>query len=249
MSSTQDIGLTTEGTDCKSASAGKSMMRRKYIKTILLIFISLIFALIIFMSSCTRCKHIVLDRQSDGKDILVSSSFNPTEYVYPYKIDSVRIALVKLFGLYAGATFQNLTLKESNKSVVGVYTRDTLFSLENFRPIISLKAYSSKVYFDEKNKPLSYQPDAYIIELKELDTNKTLVSVKVKDAKVFIGKAVFPTWCIHSWDRAYIYQKVLPTTVEEYEILLLIGKWLKVENMPSLIIPNPIIIKHRHRLR
>jgi hypothetical protein len=49
--------------------------------------------------------------------------------------------------------------------------------------------------------------------------------------------------------RQYKYESVSTTTVEEYEILLMIGKALGAQGMPELKIPEKIILPFPNRYK
>ena len=65
--------------------------------------------------------------------------------------------------------------------------------------------------------------------------------MNVVNPKVCTGTTLLPT--LSFMQRAWTYKAVPATTVEEYEILLMIGKELNEENMPELKIPPKVIIR------
>jgi len=90
-----------------------------------------------------------------------------------------------------------------------------------------------QVYFKD-GQPLIYFADFHI-HLTVIDPRKTRVEIYTYDSIVNTGVRGPNT--VHG--RSFIYVKVKPTTVEEYQILLRIGEKLGTKNMPLLVTPGP----------
>ncbi|NTW33502.1 MAG: hypothetical protein HGB12_12925, partial [Bacteroidetes bacterium] len=97
----------------------------------------------------------------------------------------------------------------------------------------------SKVYFNKKNEPHIYH-GTYQIHLEKLSDKQTRVSIIVSDSGIIYGTKlpVLPNMI-----RVNKLKAMPPTTVEEYEILQIIGRGLGVKDMPSIKIPNKIIVQ------
>jgi hypothetical protein len=89
----------------------------------------------------------------------------------------------------------------------------------------------SKVYF-RGGEPLQYISNFHL-RLTPLGAKKTRVRVEARDCEVIAGLSPIG---VHG--PANIYVSVYPTTIEEYEILLRIGKELAVNDMPLLRLPK-----------
>jgi hypothetical protein len=88
----------------------------------------------------------------------------------------------------------------------------------------------SNVYLKD-GQQLTYYAD-FQIHLTSISPDQTRVEIKTFDSHVLAGTE----W--HPFAVAGIYLVVEPTSVEEYEILLDIGKQLDVLDMPTLIFPD-----------
>jgi hypothetical protein len=80
------------------------------------------------------------------------------------------------------------------------------------------------------NVPLAYKAE-FKLRLAPLSNSMTQVDVQTAESMVLIGPNLFG----HGGD---FYQPVAPTTVEEYRILLKIGRSLNEPNMPPLKVPK-----------
>ncbi len=79
------------------------------------------------------------------------------------------------------------------------------------------------------NSPLQYTADFKLL-LTPVSDSKTRVDVRTSESKVRIGA----NFGGHAGDY---YERVAPTTIEEYRILLKIGTALGEQNMPPLRLP------------
>jgi hypothetical protein len=73
---------------------------------------------------------------------------------------------------------------------------------------------------------------SFHLHINAIDSMSTEVEIITIDPKIVIGKEFFPSG-LH-FARLNEYQKVEPSTIEEYEILLKIGAALGEKNMPKL---------------
>ena len=78
--------------------------------------------------------------------------------------------------------------------------------------------------------PLDYKAD-FEVRLIPVSDSKTQVDVATSEAEVRIG----PNFSAQGGDY---YERVAPTTIEEYKILLKIGKALGQPGMPPLVLPK-----------
>ena len=142
---------------------------------------------------------------------------NPTSYVFDAGIEDVRKAILTRvedsldgYTVYAKEDYDNDILSKNIKN-------DAL--LRNHYDV------KSKMFFRFGN-PLPYSPE-FIIHLDSISEKKTNVVVYTSDTTIVIGGIGVPHFG-YTWEK-----KVSPSTIEEYEILLLIGQQLGQEGMPE----------------
>ena len=95
----------------------------------------------------------------------------------------------------------------------------------------------SKVYFRKNGEAYLYCPDIQIA-IDSIADSTTKVSINVLNPRVQTRLTILP---VSPHGRAWKYKAVPATTVEEYEILLMIEKELYEENMPELKIPERVV--------
>ena len=77
------------------------------------------------------------------------------------------------------------------------------------------------------------------IKMKEITHEKTQVSIIPINPKIVVGSEVVYNPRILWWQRIAIDKDAVPSTIEEYQILLYIGEILGVKDqMPKLILPK-----------
>ena len=142
---------------------------------------------------------------------------NPTSYVFDAGIEDARKAILTRvedsldgYTVYAKEDYDNDILSKNIKN-------DAL--LRNYYDV------KSKMFFRFGN-PLPYFPE-FIIHLDSISEKKTNVVVYTSDTTIVVGGIGVPHFG-YTWEK-----KVSPSTIEEYEILLLIGQQLGQEGMPE----------------
>lgn len=93
----------------------------------------------------------------------------------------------------------------------------------------------SKIYQSKNGDSLEYRAWFYI-HLEAIDLKKVKVSILTIEPEVIIGKNFFPT--PPHFMRRDKTLRVEPSTIEEYEILLEIGKLVGEKGMPPLQLPT-----------
>ena len=142
---------------------------------------------------------------------------NPTSYVFDAGIEDVRKAILTRvedsldgYTVYAKEDYDNDILSKNIKN-------DAL--------LVNICDVKSKMFFRFGN-PLPYFPE-FIIHLDSISEKKTNVVVYTSDTTIVVGGIGVPHFG-YTWEK-----KVSPSTIEEYEILLLIGQQLGQEGMPE----------------
>lgn len=158
---------------------------------------------------------------------------NPVEYTFYTPMDS----------LYARASKQlkiaNMRLRDITKKNMLTTNISTLFSQPNnifdfyLEPMYYL--HKSKIYLKENGDSLDYLAGFYL-HLEKIDENHTKVSIKTIDPKIIIGREFLPS--PPNMVRKDKIMSVEPSTIEEYEILLEIGRLVGEKDMPSLSLPE-----------
>ena len=142
---------------------------------------------------------------------------NPTSYVFDAGIEDARKAII--------------TRVEDSLDGYTVYAKEDyendIFSknIKNDALLVGICDVKSKMFF-RFGKPLPYFPE-FIIHLDSISEKKTNVVVFTSDTTIVVGGIGFGH-VGYTWEK-----KVSPSTIEEYEILLLIGQQLGQEGMPE----------------
>jgi len=171
--------------------------------------------------SCSTSKYVPI--------VIDPLEQNPTEYIFYSSKQEVEKAIIEAFG----------GRKSSKKSKFSGYFLSE-YPKGSFK-LLSDGGNLSKVYFRKNGEAYRYIPTIQIV-IDSIAESTTKVSINITDPKIFTRLTLLPTF---PWmERGGKYLIVSATTVEEYEILLMIGKELKEENMPELKIPQKIILKN-----
>jgi len=163
---------------------------------------------------------------------------NPTSYEFAASVEAVHLAIDALYEQQFSErplnTFRvakaddELLTDEQRERLAGPGGADDRYLWYMHEPM-SL----SPVYF-VRGEPAPYIADFYL-KIEPLDDQGTRVAVEAVDAQVLAGKTLLPR---HELSRANIYLPVVPTSVEEYQLLLGIGRLLGQTDMPPLQLPN-----------
>lgn len=157
---------------------------------------------------------------------------NPTTYVFDYSKNEVKRAIIDVFS--RGKSNDMVLSYRSSK----LKPRDTLdifdqpgnyddFYLHPSRFIIG----ESSSYFINGRKA-DYHVDGFHLHVSDIDGAHTQVEIITIDPKIIAGKHLLPSGPHFTRELKFI--DVPPSTIEEYEILLLIGKSLGQKGMPEL---------------
>lgn len=166
------------------------------------------------------------------------SKDNPVEYTFNtpkdslYKIISTQLSINNM--MIWDAIHKDMVIEEISN--LFSYTKNKSdFCL---MPIDYLS--KSKIYLKENGDSLEYEAWFYL-HLEAVDKMHTKVSIKTIEPKIIIGRELIPK--PPHFVRRDKTIPVEPSTIEEYQILLKIGKLLKEQNMPSLILPDANCLK------
>jgi hypothetical protein len=145
---------------------------------------------------------------------------NPTSYVFDAPILQVRNAV----DASLGPTNETSNLEGSWKTTgLNIHCCN-----ETEYEILQRGSTKSDIY-RWLHAPLDYKAD-FELRLITISDSKTQVDVVTSDSRVRIG----PNFTAHGGDY---YERVAPTTIEKYKILLRIGKALGQPGMPALSLP------------
>ncbi|OIP01314.1 MAG: hypothetical protein AUJ98_04905 [Bacteroidetes bacterium CG2_30_33_31] len=197
-------------------------MKSNYFNKSIKLFIGLIFTFCV--SSCNETKHITF----------IEKEKNPTEFVFHENMQKVRQIIIANFSKWQYCDYGLFQNKNYKNGLLSLPENKNDFTFESLH-----SGCASKVYFQKNGKPFIYDVDKFHIHLDSLDSNTTKVRIIVINPKIATRLTLLPTLF---GSRAQKYKAVPPTTVEEYEILLIIGRALNVKYMPELVIPKKVIL-------
>jgi hypothetical protein len=195
---------------------------------------------VIFASGCRQNKYVI--------DEKVLQSNNPTSFVFNATIPEVQNAVRCVRGidwlaaqkLHEGG--QLLWKSDSNPFAEIIYTNKANDN-DAYISYMGNSVGESTIYFKD-GSPLTYYAD-FQIHIVSNSPTKTVVSIKTFDSHILAGIE----W--HPVGQAGIFLTVEPTSIEEYQILLDIGKQLECKEMPNLTLPSggANVIKKKHDRR
>ena len=153
------------------------------------------------------------------------TALNPTSYIFEANIEQVRKSIIAGLGDYKMKCLALYSKEDYENDVFNTNIRyDALLN--------SFCSFESKIYF-RFNKPLYYQA-SFHLHLDSISENRTKVEVFTLNPNIC-------TWGFPFGSTGHGYshtKKVSPSTIEEYEILLAIGKQLGEKNMPACNYPK-----------
>jgi hypothetical protein len=167
---------------------------------------------------------------------------NPTVYIFNKSLNKVKSAIEKSLQ-FDGAESAS---KPYQGSATLLQKNDTYLHPEIFKDSLNYNDYifqarqlnrKSKIYFSIKDTiPLIYSAEFHL-HLVTIDSNRTLVQVITYDPWIITGEKTIGF--VGEFGRNEYFVSVEPSSIEEYEILLRIGKTLGVkEKMPPLLLPK-----------
>lgn len=165
---------------------------------------------------------------------------NPTNYCYDYSLDKVKNAIKLEFENFSYCSHklyfkENVLFYETGSELFEDYNNrnDALLAGDNF--------YCKSFIYFKNSIALEYE-SVYQIHVSSSSENKTCLEIITINPRIKIG--IFRTFTPQSMSfKGPKYISVEPSTIEEYEILYLIGKRLGQKNMPNVKYPSPNAIK------
>jgi len=195
-----------------------------------IIYVSLLFiSWFCFISCCTnRPLQVEID----------PTEKNPVEYVFPFSKGVIEDAIVKSFtgGKRYGNNETIYIGKETYPSDSLLWdTKNHNYQTDNTLFLFSVR-WPSKVYFRKDGYPYTYVPYRIQFHIDPIGEDLTKVWIEVVKPQVVIRHSLVPL------PHAGLVLKEVPaTTVEEYEILQILGRTLGVKDMPEIKIPKKIV--------
>lgn len=179
-----------------------------------------LFTNIVFTSCQKKILMVILEKK------------NPIEYIYNSHIDSLHsmISQVEINNkIVWDAQHANMVIEEVS-NLLSKKGNSLDFCLEPI-PILD----KSKIYLSKYGDSLDFHAWFYL-HLESIDDTHTKVSITTIEPEVIVGREILPS--PPHFVRLDKKVKVEPSTIEEYEILLKIGKLVQEKDMPLLILPN-----------
>lgn len=200
------------------------MKINKFVKIIILLILS---QLIVGCASSTI--QLKMDRR------------NPTSYIFKYPITQIFINIDN--GLHNKYMWINITNKGEYLSHCFAYSLDSLYA-KNYDYAFHLIPYESsqcfsKEYVFPNNDSVRYSY-RFLVLLTQISRESTLCEIITTESRLIVGETLVAS-CLGRWkgDGQYFYQHVNPSSIEEYEVLLDIGKTLGCDKeMAPLILPK-----------
>lgn len=152
---------------------------------------------------------------------------NPVDFVFEISKDSVYELITTKLNMHI------LLMTVKNKRIIPPQVFDKLSQPGNASDIFlwSIGTYcKSRIYKNDKNF-LDYWVSFYL-HLESIDHNKTKISITAIGPKIILGKELLPS--PPHFVRRDKTITVESSTIEEYEILLKIGKLVGEKDMPPL---------------
>jgi hypothetical protein len=159
---------------------------------------------------------------------------NPTSYTFPSGLEEVK---EKIETNLNRGKFRHMDLFSKKKSYKPLDSVDIFDQPGNNNDYFLSPSYSnftigkSKIYTD--NDYIA----SFHLHLRAIDSMATEIEIKTINPKIIVGKDLLPSG--PHFSRQLKYLDVKPSTIEEYEILLIVGKSLGQSSMPDLKLPNP----------
>lgn len=194
-------------------------IRKKISNLCILLVISL------YLTSCNSYYELYLEKK------------NPAHYCFDANIQDVKSAIKNGLGNYQIPGLA-LYFKEDNRfDILNINENRNDAYLRTF-----LEPLKSKIYFNSKG-PLLYDAEFHL-HLDSLGKEKTKITINTIKSEVLTGRRM------GIGDNFTLglpnYISVPPSTIEEYEILLIIGKQLNQTGMPECNYPPKGAKKIRH---
>lgn len=176
--------------------------------------------------------NLLLASCNDNINKIEFEKNNPTEYVFNQPMDTVYYTIVKQLQ-YDGLIMTWDDIKMLRPDISNLFPPETNKSdvlLWSVAPNCKSKIYfaNDKVFFD-------YSVSFYL-HLETINESQSKISIKTIEPKIIAGKEIFPS--LPHFVRKPKTITVERSTIEEYQILLDIGKLLGEKVMPCLILPN-----------
>ncbi|MFZ4412201.1 MAG: hypothetical protein ACOYOV_03880 [Bacteroidales bacterium] len=185
-----------------------------------------IFVLIIFITSCKTYENNIYEIKMPNK--------NSTSYIFNSNLQDVKNAIKLEFYEYKKRyKGMKLVFKEDNDIFAKhIFTNK---ATKDDAYLFSHESLKSLIFFNDSIPMLYFV--SFLIHLNSLDSNHTFVKIITLDPNIIIGLrccGFADNWRFRVADQ----RKVEPSTIEEYEILIIIGNALSEKGMPSIIMPD-----------
>ena len=161
---------------------------------------------------------------------------NPTTYCFDFSLEDIMEAITLVFD---SASYRNRHLM-FNDSPFFVEKDKYFSSPENYNDAVLIDGQipsneRASFFYYKNNEPLEYYA-TYQIHVSEISQNKTCLEILTINPEIKIGKFYGFTHDLSFKSDRYI--SVEPGTVEEYEILYMIGHQLGQLGMPEVQYPD-----------
>ena len=187
-----------------------------------------ILLLLVFIFFAVACNRGILKTTLEKK--------NPTEYQFNVPIDSIhKLIIGNRFLFFDDMAVMSLEQKliipiEIVKKLEKPVNKYDMFIDRSFNT--QKKSYT---YKNQDGEYLEYLVSFYL-HLDSIDINKTKITIETFEPELIRGYDFLPSPPHFVRNPKWLIGE--PSTIEEYSLLLKIGKAIGEKNMPSLILPN-----------
>jgi hypothetical protein len=176
---------------------------------------------------------------------------NPTSYTFDIPLHKLHDTLIKIFDLdsqYGNPILGKIFYYKSSESDLDIHQVSfdpevpdsavfgkEYFQKPNTKNDIFLNQFDhwNSLIYHHKDKPFEYNA-TFAIQLKELNHDSTLLNIKALDPEIYNGsKCCGP--CLGNYA---LTEKVKPTSIEEYTLILYIAQKLGAKGLQPLQLPK-----------
>jgi hypothetical protein len=161
------------------------------------------------------------------------SKKNPTEYEYPFSISVVKnVSRSILYPFYLYGTYSDI---DEFYSPVARHIFSDPVNKNDI--LIEESMIDSSLYYYNPEEAVTYRASFHLHFISINDT-LTRIQVKTLNPYLFRNNVFAGMGCVHG-ELTGVTEKVEPTTIEEYQLLLRIGEKLQMNTkMPPLLLPD-----------
>ena len=179
----------------------------------------IIFISLFIISGCRTYKYTEVKLENE----------NPTFYIYNSQIEEVR---TKIREKWETVCYKKIEFAEDEHVAWG---KEILSKPENCKDVyVYAYGWDTSYIYINKEYPIYYYAE-YHVHMLPINENSTKIEIYTIKPKILLKEPRYPSF----FNFAAESRTVMPSTIEEYKILLCIGEILGVKDqMPKLYLPE-----------